>query len=219
MAISNRNTLSTVKKRNLISYSHPESIISEQIRMIQANIKFLMTDQKARVFLITSPSSGEGKSMAVANLAVSMAQQKEKILLIDANLRTPVQHEIFKIANSAGLSDVLAGKERFEEAVYHTEIGRLDLLTSGLPPSNPSELLGSDAMKELLDVALKSYEAVLIDSYGVIDVTDTKVLAKKCDGVVLVIQNGKTSVEKASEAKKELEFTRAKLIGVILNEK
>lgn len=219
MVLSKRDITATIKKRNLVSYSHPGSIISEQYRMILTNIKFLQADQKTRVLLITSPGSGEGKSVTAANLAVSMVQQKEKILLIDANFRNPVLHSIFKITNSTGLSDVLNGKERIEEAVYHTEIGRLDLLTSGSLSVNPGELLGSKMMQELLNSALQSYDFVLIDSSSVLNVADTKRLAKACDGVILVIQKGKTPYEKAAEAKKELELATAKLIGVILNEK
>lgn len=218
LVLSKRKTGTATKKRTLISYTHPDSFIAEQFRMIQMNIKFLMAEKKGQIFLITSPGTGEGKSTVAANSAVSMAQQKEKILLIDANLRTPIQHVLFKLPNSIGLAEVLRGKESFKEAVHHTEIGRLDVLTGGNPPMNSGELLGSAMMQELLDTALQSYDIVLIDSFAVNDVTDTKLLAKKCDGVILVFQNGKTSMEKAYEAKKDLEFSKAKLMGVILNE-
>lgn len=218
MALNKRLAGAAAKKGNLIAYSHPESIISEQFRMIQTNIKFVMEDNDNHIFLVTSPSSGEGKSTAVANLAVSMAVQKEKVLLIDANLRAPVLHTIFKISNSTGLSDVLKGKIPFEETIFHTEIGRLDVLTSGTRSFNPGELLGSPIMHELLKTALKSYDVILIDSHSVLDVTDTKLLANQCDGVILVLKNGKTSLEKTAEAIKELEFAKAKLVGVILNE-
>jgi capsular exopolysaccharide synthesis family protein len=205
-------------KRNIIAYDYPDSIISEQFRMIQTNIKFSVADQKNRIFLITSPGSGEGKSTSAANLAVSMVQQKKKVLLIDANLRNPVLHTIFKLPNSDGLTDVLKGRITFEEAVCHTEIGRLDVLTSGINLVNPVELLGSQLMRDLLKVALQRYDIVLIDSYSVIDVTDTKLLANQSDGVILVIQSGKTLLEKAAEAKKEIEFAKSKVVGVILNE-
>lgn len=217
MVLSKRPKKSVIKKRNLISYLSPESNIAEQFRMIQANIHFLIDNQKERTFLVTSPSVGEGKSTIAANLAVSMAQQKKKILLIDANLRTPVQHLIFKIPNQSGLTDVLTGNDRFEDAVIHTKIGRLDVLTSGTVTVNHAELLGSSTLQELLDQATKMYDLVLIDSFSVINVSDTKLLAKKCEGVVLVIQNGKTTIEKAVEAKKELEFSKTRLIGAILN--
>lgn len=217
MAINKRKSTSA-KKKLLITYAQPDSIFSEQYSMIQANIKFSMTDSRARTFLITSPANGEGKSTIAANLAVSMAHQKEKVLLIDANLRNPELHTIFKVQSSEGLTDVLLGRSRLEDAVQHTEIARLDILTSGIVNYNPVELLSSDKMKEVLKESLSLYDVVLIDSYSVLELTDTKLLANQCDGVVMVVQKGKTSLNKASEAKKVLEFAKAKLVGVIVNE-
>jgi capsular exopolysaccharide synthesis family protein len=217
LGISKRKANALTKKEKIITYLHPDSIIGEQFRMIQANIKFAMAEQKSQTFLITSPSNGEGKTTTVVNLAVSMAQQKAKVLLIDANLRKPTLHTFFNTSNSNGLTDVLIGKISFEEAIYHTEIGRLDLLSSGLVSYNPVELLGSQMMQELLKRAIKFYDIILIDSHGVLEVTDTKLLANQCDGVVLVIKSGKTKLEKAVEAKKVLEFAKAKLVGVVLN--
>lgn len=203
-------------KKALISASYPDSVISEQFRMIQTNIKFSLIKEQNKVILITSPSNGEGKSTTAANLAITISQQKEKVLLIDANLRNPALHSYFKISNSNGLVDVLNGRIPFYDAIIHTEIGRLDLLPSGQIPENPVELLGSQKMQDLLSIALRSYNTILIDSKSILDVTDTKLLAHQCDGVVLVIQNGKTKFEKAAEAKKVLEFAKAKLVGVVM---
>ncbi|MEH7884015.1 CpsD/CapB family tyrosine-protein kinase [Bacillus sp. JJ1609] len=214
---SKRRAARNSQKRNLIVYSNPDSIISEQFRTLRTNVHFL-TGGKKSTLLLTSPSSGEGKSTAAANLAVSMAQQKEKVLLIDANLRDPDVHFIFKISNNTGLADVLAGRVDLEDTVYHTEIGNLDILTSGQLDSNPAELLGSESMQTLFQKALQEYDLIIIDSPPVLEVTDTKLLANKSDGVILVISEGRTGLEKATEAKKALEFARAKIFGVILNE-
>lgn len=216
LVINKRKKLGA-KKRLLIASSNPDSIISEQFRMIQTNIKFSMEEEKSRVFLITSPSDGEGKSTTAANLAITIAQQKEKVLLIDANLRKPSLHLFFKTHNSNGLTDILKGRISFYDAILHTEMGRLDLITSGQITNNPVELLSSQMMQDILKKALRSYDAVLIDSNAILDVTDTKLLANQCDGVVLVVQNGKTKFEKAAEAKKVLEFAKAKLVGVVMN--
>jgi capsular exopolysaccharide synthesis family protein len=216
LVLIKRKKLSVIK-RFLISSTNPDSIISEQFRMIQTNIKFSMTEEKSRIFLITSPSNGEGKSTTAANLAITIAQQKEKVLLIDANLRSPSLHSLFKTQNSHGLTDVLNGRIQFYDAIIHTEMGRLDLITSGHIPDNPVELLSSQIMQDLLKTALRSYDVVIIDSNAILDVTDTKLLANQVDGVVLVVQNGKTRFEKATEAKKVLEFAKAKLVGVVMN--
>lgn len=186
--------------------------------MIHTNIKFMMSEQQSRTFLITSSSDGEGKSMVATNLAVSMAQQKKKVLLIDANLRRPALHSFFKTANAEGLTDVLTGRLSFSEAVHHTEVWRLDLLSSGVVPFNPVELISSQMMQDLLKKAEQNYDVIIIDSNSVLEVTDTKLLANQCDGVILVIQNGKTKLEKAAEAKKVLKYAKAKVVGAVLNQ-
>jgi capsular exopolysaccharide synthesis family protein len=214
---SKRRAANAKLKRNLIVYTNPDSIISEQFRTLRTNVHFLAGGKKCTL-LLTSPSSYEGKSTATANLAVSMAHQKERILLIDANLRDPHIHFIFKISNEMGLADVLSGQVELNDAVYQTEIGKLAILPSGQLDSNPAELLGSDSMEKLFEQALQEYDVILIDSPPVLEVTDTKLLANKSDGVILVISEGKTAIEKATEAKKALEFAKAKIYGVILNE-
>ena len=206
------------KKRNLIAHSFPESKISEEFRTIRTNVHFVTNEQKHKIVLITSPNTGEGKSTTAANLAVSMSQQNEKVLLIDANLRKPSTHFIFNVTNSVGLTDVLTGKTTLNEAVIDSEIGSLEVLPSGKLPNNPAELLSSPMMKELLQEAAKEYDSVIIDSSSVLEVTDTKILASLCDGVLLVLYKGNTQLEKAAEAKKVLEFSKAKISGVILNE-
>jgi capsular exopolysaccharide synthesis family protein len=219
LILSNRREGGARKKRTIVAYSHPESILSEQFRMIYTNINFLLSDQKNnQTFIVTSPIDGEGKSTVITNLAVSMAQQKKKVLLIDANLRNPVLHSFFNISNKEGLTDVLTGRKSFYEVIYHTEVWRLDLLPSGHIPYNPVELLGSQGMKDLLQKAKESYDFILIDSTSIIDVPDTKLLANLSDGVLLVLQNGKTNQGKVVEAKKVIEFAKAKLVGVILNQ-
>jgi capsular exopolysaccharide synthesis family protein len=207
------------KQRNLIAYSFPESKIAEEYRTIRTNVHIVMEGQKNKIILVTSPNSNEGKSTTAANLAVSMAQQKEKVLLIDGNVRRPSCHFIFKKSNTVGLTDILTGKTSFEEAVIHTEIGRLAILTSGTIPNNPAELLSSRIMKDLLQKVANHYDVVLIDSSPVLEVADAKILAGLCNEVLLVLDKGKTKLENAAEAKKVLEFARAKIAGVIMNEK
>jgi capsular exopolysaccharide synthesis family protein len=218
LILSNRKDGMGKKKRNIVAYSHPESVLSEQFRMIHTNINFLMSEQKDQTFIVTSPNGEEGKSTIITNLAVSMAQQKKKILLIDTNLRNPALHSFFNISNKAGLTDVLTGRKSFSEVIYHTEVCRLDFLPSGHISYNPVELLGSLALKDLLKKAKESYDFILMDSTSILDVPDTKLLANVSDGVILVVQNSKTKQGRAVEAKKVIEFAKARLVGVILNQ-
>lgn len=178
-----------------------------------------MEEKKNRVFLITSPGVSEGKSTTVANLAVSIAQQKEKVLLIDANLRDPIIDRIFKIQNIIGLTDVLNGVTTLKQAISRTDIGKLDILTSGSEVSNPTEILGSRDMETILNDVSTMYDIVLIDSPTILKSTETRVLANQCDGAVLVLNRGKTEMEKAVETKRVLDLAHANLLGVILNEK
>jgi capsular exopolysaccharide synthesis family protein len=209
---------SNPRKRNLVVHVNPESIISEQFRTIRTNIHFIKGDKKESALLITSPGKGDGKSTIAANIAVSMTQQMDKILLIDGNLRNPCVQHIFKTANASGLTDVLTGKTTFDEAVIPTGIGNLDILSSGTKPFNPVELLASPMMKDFLRNVKTAYDTVLIDSPSILDFTETKILANLSDGVILVFKKNKTNHENAYESKKILEFARSAIIGVILNE-
>ena len=217
--ISNKTGRATIKRRNLITLSNANSVISDQFRTIRTNLRFLANEKKERVFLISSPGIGEGKSTMTANLAVSLAQQKDKVLLIDANLRSPIIDQIFKIPNEFGLTDVLNYKLSLQEAVYHSKVGRLEILTSGLPATNPAELLGSEMMIALLKNVAKTYDIVLIDSPSVLTSTETRMLANISDGVVLVLNKGKTELENAARARRVLELAHANLLGAIINKK
>nr|WP_306798551.1 CpsD/CapB family tyrosine-protein kinase [Oceanobacillus saliphilus] len=207
------------KKIQLVTYLNADSVIADQFRTIRTNLKFLMEEKKSRVFLITSPGENEGKSTTVANLAVSIAQQKEKVLLIDANLRNSMLHQVFKIQNQTGLTDVLKGAISLKQAITFTDIGKLDILTSGPDVSNPTEILGSNDMASLLHDVADMYDIVLIDSPTILKSTETRVLANQCDGAVLVLHRGKTEMDKAVEAKRILDLAHANLLGVIINEK
>jgi capsular exopolysaccharide synthesis family protein len=218
LVFSRRKQLTKIKKRNLITYSNPESIISEQFRTIRTNIHFLNEDEKNNLLVVSSPGQSEGKSTIIANTAISIAQQKEKVLLIDGNLRNPTIHQLFKVTNEVGLTDVLSEKTPLCEAITKCNINNLDLLTSGPIPLDPAELLESEKMKELLSHIKPLYDLILVDSPSVLEVTDTKVLANLCDGVILVVQKEKTKLEAAQESKKVLEFAKAPLVGVIVNQ-
>jgi len=207
------------KKRNLITVTNSDSVISDEFRKIRTNIQFLSEGKESQAYLMTALGMREGTSTITANLAVMMAQQKEKTLLIDANIRDPAIHHLFEHANQVGLVDVLLEKATIQQAIRPTEIGDLDVMTSGLTSANPTELLGSEKMTDLLKAVKENYHTVLIDSPTLLKTTEARVLATQCDGVILILNRGKTRLDKTVEARKTLEFAQAKLVGTILNDK
>ncbi|MFG6149961.1 CpsD/CapB family tyrosine-protein kinase [Halobacillus sp. B23F22_1] len=211
--------LSKGKKSKLVTYFFPESLISEQFRTIRTNIQFLTENRNQKLFLMTSPGKKEGKSTSIANLAVSMVQQKHKVLLVDTNLRNPMIHQLFKVDNNEGLTDVLTGRLSFDDVAYSTGIGNLDLLTSGPVVNNPSELLGGEIMENLLKKVCNQYDVILVDAPPVLQSNESRLLANLCDGVVLVISRKKTDLRKVVEAKKVLDIVNATVVGAIMNTK
>lgn len=205
------------KRRSLVVCYHQDSTISEQYRRIYTNIKYCSMDQVHHSILVTSPGEKEGKSTSTINLGASIAQLGEKVLIIDADLREPTMHTLFKMENNLGLTNILLGKSTLEDAVNHTGLNTLDILTSGPISANPAKLLGSHAMKKLMQTALNAYDIILIDTPPFLEVTDANILASICSGIVFVIQHSKTKVQEIVEAKRLLELSGAKVIGSILN--
>jgi len=214
-----KKIMSKDKKRNLVCFTDPGSIIAEEFRTIRTNMQILLDGNEGKTILLTSSQKGEGKSTTVANLAVSIAQNNRKVLLIDANLRNPYIHSIFKFKNTDGLTSVLKGDLELGDAVRFSGIKGLDVLTSGGVPLNPAELLGTQKMENLIKFPKNSYDVVLIDTAPILESAETRILAGLCDGVVLIINKGKTLIEKTRESKKVLDFAKANLVGVILNER
>lgn len=219
LARKKRNPQVNSQVRKLITKYNPKSPISEQYRTIRTNLQFASIDQQLRTIMVTSSTPGDGKSTTVANLAIVMAQQGNKVLLIDADLRKPTTHYTFRCPNTQGLTSVLTKQSTLEESVYRSDVENLFIIPSGPIPPNPSELLSSKSMELLLESAQVPYDIVLIDTPPVLAVTDAQVLAKNCDGSVLVVSSGKTEVESAVKAKDLLEKTGTKILGVILNRK
>jgi capsular exopolysaccharide synthesis family protein len=204
--------------RSLITKVNPKSPISEQYRTIRTNVEFASVDQDLRTLLVTSSGPTEGKSSTTANLGVVFAQQGKKVLLIDGDLRKPTVHYTFKLDNRIGLSTVLVGEKTLEEAVKETDVPNLDILTCGPIPPNPSELLGSKAMRQMLQIAQETYDVVLFDTPPVLAVTDAQILANICDGSIIVARSEQTEYEAIQKAKELLEPAHAKLLGIVIND-
>lgn len=206
-------------KRKLIAKNDPKSPISEQYRTIRTNIQFSSIDQEVSTIMVTSSGPGEGKSTTVANLAVVFAQQGKSVLLVDADLRKPTVHYTFNLTNTTGLTNVLTNQIELSEAVKLTDVANLVVLPSGPIPPNPSELLGSRAMKAFLENAQKDYSLIMFDTPPVLAVTDAQILANQCDGTILVVSSETTEVEAAVKSKELLAAANAKVLGVVLNNK
>jgi tyrosine-protein kinase Etk/Wzc len=201
----------------LITHFAPKSPISEAYRTFRTNIQYTKLDHELKALLVTSPGPGEGKSTSVANLAITMAQMGSKVLLIDSDLRRPVLHSIFNIDRRVGLSNVLVGRATIEEAAQTTEIENLYVMPCGTLPPNPSELLGSSAMRTTLVELKQKFDIVLFDSPPIIAVTDAAVLSSQLDGVILVIKSGQTDREAAFRAYTLLKNVKTRILGALLN--
>jgi protein-tyrosine kinase len=208
------------QKEPLITLEDPRSPVAEAYRTLRTNLQFAGVAKALRTLVVTSATPSEGKTTTTCNLAVVTAQSGKKVLLIDADLRKPKIHHLFYVSNRIGLTNVLAGQKRLDDAIIPMkEIKDLYVLPSGILPPNPAELLGSQAMKELLEGVLEYFDMVLIDSPPVLAVTDAQVLSTITDGVLLVTAAGKVSRDQALKAKQSLEMVGANIVGVVLNQK
>jgi len=197
----------------------PKSPISEAFRTLRTNIKFSNLDKPIKTLLITSPIPEAGKSSVSINLALTMAQDKYKVVLVDTDLRKPTIHKIFQQDNKTGLTNILVEDKKLKEVMRRvTDVDpNLYFIPSGPIPPNPSELLGSNRMKELIKELQEQADFVIFDSPPVIAVTDALVLATQVDGVVLILNFGEVPREAAKRTKELLEKVKANILGVVLN--
>lgn len=205
--------------RDLITVHKPKSPISEQYRTIRTNLEFTAVDDDLQTMVITSASSGEGKSTTSSNLAVVYAQQGKQVLLVDCDMRRPTAHFTFRVSNGIGLSTVLAKKTTVEKATHSTQIENLDLIAAGPIPPNPSELLSSKMMDRVLEELRANYDIIILDAPPMMQVADTRLLARKVDGVVLVVGCDKSDRQMVVKAKEQLTLAEAHILGVVLNKR
>ena len=195
--------------------SHPRSMRAEAYRMVRANVQFTDLAGTTPVLLVTSSNPGDGKTSLATNLAVSCALAGERVVIIDGDLRQPRVGAHFGIDRGPGLSDVLRGRQSLDLAT--TVMEGLDVLTSGPVPPNPSELLGSPRMVELLDHLALRYDRVILDGPPVLAVVDAVKLASFVTGVVLVLRIGATTVDELNRAKQSLDQSGARVVGISAN--
>jgi non-specific protein-tyrosine kinase len=212
----------------LVAFNHPRSPVSEAYRVLRTGIQFSSVDNPDRaVLMTTSASPSEGKSLTVANLAIVMAQAGHKVLVIDADLRRPVQHKLFGVSQNQGITSFMLEfniggsdeemQESLSRVVQSTMVDGLFVLPSGPIPPNPSELLGSEKMAVTLETLAAQYDFVLLDSPPVLAVTDAVVLSRRSDGVMIVADAGTTRRGQLKQAVEQLRSSNAHILGVVLN--
>ncbi|MBO0452046.1 CpsD/CapB family tyrosine-protein kinase [Candidatus Enterococcus murrayae] len=226
---------------DLITAINPFSTAAEQYRKIRTNIEFSSADKKIKSLVVTSSGPSEGKTTTASNLAVVFANAGSRVVLVDADLRKPNIALSFKVPNVNGLSNYLTegntatgsflsepemenvfltqGNTQVGSRLIETNIENLYLMPSGPTPPNPSELLSSRRMQELVDTLSESFDLVIFDMPPVVTVTDAQIMSSYVDGTILVVRERKTNKQAILEAKKLLDMVQAKIIGVVYNGK
>ncbi len=201
-----------------VAKREPRSPTTEAFRGLRTNLQFASVDRPLRRLLVTSVGPGEGKSTVVANLAVVMAQAGLRVAVIDGDLRRPMQHRLFDRPNRYGLSEALVQDSlHLNGALQPSDVHDLSVMGTGALPPNPAELLGSKKMTSMFALIAGQVDHVIVDSPPVSAVTDAVILASQMDGVILVVEAGKTRMGPALQVKEQLERVGAKLLGVVLN--
>lgn len=201
----------------LITHAHPKSILAEAYRNIRTSVLLSFSEHPPKTLVFSSANPAEGKTTTAINTAIALAQTGTRVLVVDADLRKPRLHRLFEAENGAGLSTYLSGNAPLESVIKASEIPNLSFIPAGPLPPNPSELLGSNLCKTMMEWLKGQFDHVLFDSPPILGFADTVILATCVDGVVLVAQAGKTPRETLHHARDILLQVNAKILGVIIN--
>ena len=207
---------SDAQRRPLIVQADPQSARAESFRTLRTNLQFLDVEPGPRSFVVTSSKQAEGKSTTAANLSIALADTGAKVVLIDADLRRPKIAEYMGLEGAIGLSDTLIGRIDLMDAVQPWGRGSLSVLPAGSIPPNPSELVGSQAMDDLLQSLESMFDAVIIDAPPLLPVTDAAVLAKRTRGALLVVAAGQTHKGELTAALNALNTVGAHTAGIVM---
>ena len=202
----------------LMAHTHPQSGVAEAYRSLRTNMGFASMEQDCRSILISSTSPLDGKSTITANLGVVFAQDGKKTIVVDCDLRKPVQHKIFKVDNHQGVTNCILNKVPVEEVAHPGPVDNLTILTSGPIPPNPAEVLGSQRTMALFDKLKKDYDYILVDAPPILAVSDATILSTQLDGVILVIRQGAIRNNLVRDAKNQFIKANARILGVVLNQ-
>jgi capsular exopolysaccharide synthesis family protein len=201
----------------LISHALPRSLLAESYKTVRTSLDLIRRNLNARVLLVSSPESGDGKSTIASNLAISLAHAGRKVLLIDADLRRPTQHLIHGLHRSPGLTHVLKDVLPYHRAVQRTPIDNLDLLTAGPEVSNPAELLASPRLASFVEEMRPLYEVVIFDSSPLLAVTDASIIASVVDSITLVVRVSATRRHSLERTLELLATLETPVLGMVVN--
>jgi len=201
----------------LITALAPHAPRVEAFRVLRTNLQFVDVDRPSKVFVITSSVPGEGKTTTTCNLAITLAQAGQRVALVEGDLRRPKVSEYLRLESVVGVTTVLVGRLELADAVQDWGDHDLKVLTSGAIPPNPSELLQSQAMHDLVASLRRHFDVILIDAPPLLPVTDAAIVAAQADGALLVVRHGKTTRDQISAAVERLEAVGGRLVGVLLN--
>jgi len=213
----NKNVNIDKLQRRLITQEDPKSPISEAYRGLRTSLMYDELDSKCNVILVSSPGPGEGKTTTVANLAITYANLGKKTLLIDSDLRKPVMHNVFNIDKSPGLTSYLVGDSDYSKVIKNTEVDNLDVITSGVIPPNPSEIIDSKKMSKLINDLSSKYDMILFDSPPLIAVTDAFILMKYIKQFILVVRAGVSEKGALDRVITTTHQSGKKITGVVMN--
>ncbi|TDG00302.1 CpsD/CapB family tyrosine-protein kinase [Paenibacillus piri] len=201
----------------ILMQTHPDSAAAEAYRTLRINIDFAIAERGIKTIAVTSVQQDEGKTTTALNLAVAYARAGKKVLLVDADFRKPAVHRAFGNSNGFGLADGLIRQRPLDGLIQASGIDNLSIITTGPAPSSPSEMLASDKLDELLAELKRGYDMVLIDTPPSLGLIDAKIVASKCDGVLLVVEYRKVKRAAAKRVKDELTNVKAHVLGVVFN--
>jgi len=201
----------------IIMHCDPRSPIAEAYRTLRTNLYYVNKDKTLKTMLVTSCRPEEGKTLTTVNLAITLAEIGNNVLLVDTDMRRPALHAMFNIEKDPGLSDVLRGNFSWDKVLVKTGIENLSVIPAGHIPKNPSELIGGDKMRDLIKEQASFFDIVLFDTASILSVTDASVLSTMVDGVLLVILADKTPREAAQRSVNLMHKINAKMLGVVFN--
>jgi capsular exopolysaccharide synthesis family protein len=201
----------------LVTFGHPKSMLSEAYRNIRTSILLSFPEKPPKKIAISSPNPAEGKTTTVINTAIALSQTGARVLIIDSDLRKPRVHRVFNEENGVGLSNFLSGHAALESIIKKTDIPNLSYIPSGPIPPNPSELIGSNLFKSMMQSLGERFDHLVLDSPPVLGFADAIILSTSVDGIILVVLGGKTPRETLQRAKEVLHQVNAKILGVVIN--